>query len=113
MQVACIMATWHCGVVVKLLALAACFVNLKVGGSNPLLGYTSSTDVFSLHPAVAWYFATLLLPRDGSYLSAKRSKFLERTLTRRIQATLIFLVKMEDLLRHIFSFQLNNKVIFI
>ena len=36
MQIAC-MASWHCGVMVKLLGLVACLVNLKVCGSYPLL----------------------------------------------------------------------------
>ena len=48
---------------VELLRLDACFLNLKVGGSNPLLGNTSSMDDFSLHPAVAWYFAKLFITK--------------------------------------------------
>ena len=41
--------------------LADRFVNLKVGGTNPLLGNTSSVDVFSLHFAVAWYIAIFFI----------------------------------------------------
>ena len=54
---------WHCGVMVKFLGLQVCFVNLKVGGSNPLQGNTSKMDVFSLHPAVAWYFARFFITK--------------------------------------------------
>ena len=46
---------------VKLLGLQDHFVILKVGGSIPLLGYLSIMDVFSLHTAVAWYFARLFI----------------------------------------------------
>ena len=59
------MASSHRGVMVKLLAMPACFENLKVGGSNPLLGDTSTIDVFSLHPAIAWYFARLFITKKG------------------------------------------------
>ena len=63
MQVSYIVAIWHLGVMVMLLGLVACFVNLKDDGSNPLLGYTSTMNVFSLHPAVAWYFARLFITK--------------------------------------------------
>ena len=49
--------TLCCGVVVKLTGLAACFVNLKVGGgSNPLLGNTSTMDVFFITPCSCMVF---------------------------------------------------------
>ena len=63
MQVAYNGASWHCGVMVKVPGLEVCFVNLKVGGSYPLLGNTCTTDVFSLHPAVVWYFARLFITK--------------------------------------------------
>ena len=75
MQVACIWASWYCGGMVKLLGLAACFLNLKVGGSNPLLGNTSTMDVFSLRPAVAWYFARLFATKRWRAFIHQTKKF--------------------------------------
>ena len=43
--------------------LADFIENLKVGGSNPLLGNTSPMDAFSLHFAVAWYIAILFMTK--------------------------------------------------
>ena len=37
--------------------------NLKVGGSNPLLCNIFTMNDFSLHPAVAWYFARLFITK--------------------------------------------------
>ena len=75
MQVACNVATVHCVVMIKLLGLAAYFVNLKVGGSNPLLGNTSTMDVFHYTPHLHGILQHFLLPRYGSHLSAERPKF--------------------------------------
>ena len=63
------------GVMVKLLNLAACFVNRKVGGSNPLLRNTFTKNVFHYTLQLHGIMQHFLLPRDGSHLSAERSKF--------------------------------------
>ena len=38
-------------------------MNVKVGGSTPLVSNTSRADVFSLHAAVAQYFARLFITK--------------------------------------------------
>ena len=53
----------HCGVMVELQGLSAWCEYLKVGGSNPLLGNTTTKGIFWLHPAVAWYFARLFITK--------------------------------------------------
>ena len=72
MQVAGNVATVYCGVMVKFLGLAAYIVNLKVGGSTPLLGNTSTMDVFHYTPQLHGILQHFFLPRDGSHLSAER-----------------------------------------
>ena len=67
MQVACNRTQWS-GVVAKL--QTDCFVNSKVGGSNPLLGNTSTLDVFFITLQLHGILQYFLLPRDGSHLSA-------------------------------------------
>ena len=56
---------------VVLLGIAASFVNLKIGGLNPLLGSTSITDVFSLRPAVACFFPRLFITKRWLALTAE------------------------------------------
>ena len=99
MPVAWILAFRYCGVIVKLLGIAACFVNLKVGGSNPLLGSTSTMDVFFITPRSFMVFCKTFYYQEMARIyppnaqnsgcqifyfltfSAERLKFLERTRT--------------------------------
>ena len=94
MQVACKVASWHCAVLVKLCSL---FCESEGWWFKSPPGQHFHLGCFSLHPAVAWYFATLFIPRMAPIyppnaqnsecqifyfltFSAERSKFLERTL---------------------------------
>ena len=49
--------------------------NLKVGGSNPLLCNIFTMNVFSLHPAVAWYFARLFITKKWLAFIRRTKKF--------------------------------------
>ena len=82
---------------VKLQELTVCFVNLKVGVSNPLLGNTSIPDIFPLHPCSCTVFRKTFYYQEMARIyppnaqnsecqifyfltfSTERSKFLEKT----------------------------------
>ena len=86
----CMMIRWSSGKAPK-------FVNLKVDGSNPPLGNTSTIDVIFITPCSSMVFCKSFYfygshfsaePENSEYqifyfltLSAERSKFLERTLS--------------------------------
>ena len=94
MQVASFSSLWHCGVMIKLQVLLACFMNLKVGGSNPLL----IAGCFFITPRSCMVFCKTFYTQEMVRIyppnahnsecqifyfltfSAERSKFLERTL---------------------------------
>ena len=75
MQVASMDARRFCGVMVNHPGHAVCYVKLKVGGSNLLWGNTFTMDVFSLHPAVAWYFARLFITKRWLAFIRRTEKF--------------------------------------
>ena len=69
-----ILTSWYCGWWHSSLFWQP-FVNLKVSGSNPLLGNAFTMNVISLHPAVAWYFARLFITKIWLALIRHCSKF--------------------------------------
>ena len=74
MQVACNMATWHCEVMDNLLSLVATFVNLKVGGSNPLFWQYFHHGCFFITPWSCIVFCKTLYHKEMAriYLSNQK-----------------------------------------
>ena len=65
------MTLWSNG---SLLGLAVCFVNLKVVAQIPSRAIILPWMFFHYTPQLHGILQDILLPRDGSHLSAERSK---------------------------------------